>query len=137
MADAARARRGDEPSEAKHDEHGSASVVVMGEVGSGGDDGEGRRGRIVVVGDADFASDAYLDLLGNRDLVLNAVAWTGGEEVLAGARGKKVPEVIRPLSPLVLTAPQARAIFLAGVVLEPGIVLLSGLALVGLRRRRG
>ena len=137
MADAARARRGDEPSEAKHDEHGSASVVVMGEVGSGGDDGEGRRGRIVVVGDADFASDAYLDLLGNRDFVLNAVAWTGGEEALAGTRGKKVPEVIRPLSPLVVTAPQARAIFLAGVVVEPGAVLLLGVALVGLRRRRG
>jgi len=69
--------------------------------------------------------------------VLNAVAWTGGEEALAGTRGKKVPEVIRPLSPLVVTAPQARAIFLAGVVVEPGAVLLLGVALVGLRRRRG
>src|SRR5262249_32267035 len=42
MADPARARRGDEPSEAKHDEQGSASVVVMAEVGSGGAEGEGR-----------------------------------------------------------------------------------------------
>src|SRR5207245_10121387 len=63
MADPARARRGEEPSRAHHDTPGSASVVVMAEVGS---DGAGhRRGRLVVVGDADFASDAYLDLLGN------------------------------------------------------------------------
>jgi len=137
MADPARARRGEEPSQAHHDTPGSASVVVMAEVGSPGDGTGHRRGRLVVVGDSDFASDAYLDLLGNRDLALNAVAWAAGEESLTGTRTKKVPEVMRPLSPLVLTAGQARAIFLAGVVIEPGIVLLLGATLVGLRRRRG
>jgi hypothetical protein len=109
----------------------------MAEVGPGGDGDARARGRLVVVGDADFASDGYLDLLGNRDLALNAVAWTGGEEVLAGTRSRKVPEVIRPLSPLVVTEPQARAIFLAGVVIQPGLVLLAGATLVGVRRRRG
>ena len=137
MADPARARRGEEPSQAHHDTPGSASVVVIAEIGSFGDGAGRRRGRMVVVGDADFASDAYLDLLGNRDLALNAVAWAAGEESLTGTRPKKVPEVIRPLSPLVLTEGQARAIFLAGVVIEPGVVLLVGITLVGLRRRRG
>ena len=137
MADPARARRGEEPSQAHHDTRGSASVVVMAEIGRPGDGAGSRRGRMVVVGDSDFASDAYLDLLGNRDLALNAAAWAAGEESLAGTRTKKVPEVIRPLSPLVLTAGQARAIFLAGVVIEPGIVLVLGSTLVGLRRRRG
>src|SRR5439155_1030631 len=118
MADPARARRGEEPSQAHHDTPGSASVVVMAEIGNPGDGAGRRRGRMVVVGDSDFASDAYLDLLGNRDLALNAAAWAAGEESLAGTRTKKVPEVIRPLSPLVLTAGQARAIFLAGVVIE-------------------
>jgi hypothetical protein len=132
VADAARARRGEEPSKASGDTPGSASVVVMGEVGTGE-----RRGRLVVVGDADFASDAYLDLLGNRDLALNAVAWLAGEDALAGARTKRVAEVIRPLSPVVLTEPQARAIFVAAVIVEPALVLAAGLALVGLRRRRG
>jgi len=37
----------------------------------------------------------------------------------------------------VLTARDARAIFVAGVVVEPGLVLLAGVVLVGLRRRRG
>jgi len=112
-------------------------VVVMAEVGSTGDGTAHRRGRLVVVGDSDFASDAYLDLLGNRDLALNAVEWAAGEEALTGTRTKKVPEVMRPLSPLVLTEAQGRAIFLAGVVVEPALVLLVGATLVGRRRRGG
>src|SRR5207302_5750417 len=88
---------------------------------------------LVVAGDADFASDAYLDLLGNRDLALNAVAWVAGEEAVAGERPKQVPEVVRPLSPLVLTAGDARAIFVAGAIVEPGLVLLAGVTLVGPR----
>jgi ABC-type uncharacterized transport system involved in gliding motility auxiliary subunit len=134
MADPARARRGDEPSEAKRDRPGSASVVVRAELTTGA---EHARGRLVVVGDADFASDAYLDLLGNRDLALNAVAWAGGEEALTGTRNRNVPEVIRPLSPLVLTQGQARTLFLAGVVIEPALIFVVGLTLVGLRRRAG
>ncbi len=132
MADPARARRGEEPSQAHADTPGPAPVVVMAEVGIGSP-----RGRLVVVGDADFASDAYLDLLGNRDLALNSVAWAGGEQALGGERAKQVPEIMRPLSPLVLTARQARAIFVAGVMVEPGLVLLAGLVVVGLRRRGG
>jgi gliding motility-associatede transport system auxiliary component len=137
MAGPARARRGEEPSEAAHDTHGSASVVVMAEVGAGGDGAERRAGRLVVVGDADFASDAYLDVLGNRDLVLNAVAWAAGEASLSSVRPKRVAEVLKPLSPLVLTAPRARLVFVGCVVLPPALVLAAGLIVVGLRRRRG
>ncbi len=131
VADPARARRGDEPSRAKRDVPGSASVAVVAEVG------QDPRGRLVVVGDADFASDAYLDLLGNRDFAMNAVGWLAGEERLVGRRKNEVPEILRPLSPLVLTEPQSRAIFVAVTVVEPGLVLLAGLVVVGIRRRRG
>jgi hypothetical protein len=137
MADLGRARRGEEPSAAHRDAPGAASVVVMAEVQAAGNGHGSRAGRLVVVGDADFASDAYLDLLGNRDLALSAVAWTAGEAVLTGARPGDDSHVQGPLSPLVLTEAQARTIFLAGVVVEPGLVLLGGLAMVGLRRRRG
>jgi hypothetical protein len=132
VADPARARAGDEPSAARQDRRGSASVVVMAEVGAGE-----RRGRLVVVGDADFASDAYLELLGNRDLALNALAWLGREDLLGGVRRKRTPEIIRPLSPLVLTEAQARRIFVASVVVQPGLVLLVGTLVATLRRRRG
>ena len=135
MADPARAQRGEEPSQAQHDVPGSASVVVMVELDGG--DGTGRRGRLVAIGDADFASDAYLDLLGNRDLALNAIAWVAGEDVLTGARTPNVPEVMRPLSPLVLTERQARTVFIASVLIGPGLVLGFGLVVAGVRRYRG
>src|SRR5262249_39784483 len=45
MADPARARRGEEPSPAEHDTLGSASVVVMAQVGTAGDGTERPRGR--------------------------------------------------------------------------------------------
>ena len=137
MADPARARRGEEPSRAQHDTPGSASVVVMAELGVAGEETGRPRGRLVAIGDSDFASDAYLDLLGNRDLALNAIAWVAGEEVLTAVRKKNVPEVTRPLSPLVLTERQARAVFATSVLIEPGFVLGLGLVVAGLRRHRG
>ena len=96
-----------------------------------------RPGRAVVIGDVDFATDAYLDLLGNRDLVFNAMAWLAGEAVLAGERPADVPEVLRPLSPLVLTDGQARTLLVNAAVVPPVLVLVSGIVIVGLGRRRG
>ena len=130
-----RARRGDAPSAEAHDVPGGASVMVMAEIGPPGDDA--RRGRLVVVGDADFASDAYIDLLGNRDLALNAVAWLTQEPALAGTRPTRANEVFRPLSPLVLSESQARSLLVGLAVLQPGLVLIAGIVVVGLRRRRG
>jgi ABC-type uncharacterized transport system involved in gliding motility auxiliary subunit len=135
MHDPERARRGDAPDAGADDVPGGAAVVVMAEVGPERDDA--RRGRLVVVGDADFASDGYIDLLGNRDLALNAVAWLTEEPTLVGERKARVSEVTRPLSPLVLTEAQARALLLSVAVVQPGLVLALGAVVVGLRRRRG
>jgi len=129
-----RARRGEAPTATAHDAPGGAAVVVMAEVGV---PGAGRGGRLVVVGDADFASDAYLDLLGNRALALNAVAWLTEEPMLSGERPGRVDEVFRPLSPLVLSEAQARTLLLAVAVVQPGLVLALGTLVVGLRRRHG
>ncbi len=138
MADAGRARRGEEPSKAARDVPGPHSVMVLAEAGGGAADGKpARRGRLIVIGDSDFATDGYLDLLGNRDIALNAFAWAGGDEALAGARPKSVPEVQRPLSPLVLTDAQARRLLTMVAVVQPGLVLVAGFVIVGLRRRRG
>jgi hypothetical protein len=133
MADADRARRGDEPSAAAHDRAGPLDVMVMVEVAGAG----ARAGRLVVVGDADFASDAYYDMLGNANLVLNAFAWLAREDALAGGREKHVPEIERPLSPLVLTEAQSRGLLLAMVVVQPVLVLALGVVVVGRRRWRG
>jgi hypothetical protein len=108
--------------------------MVLAEVG-GGD--STARGRLAVIGDSDFATDAYLDVLGNRDIALNALAWTGGEEALAGERPKDIQEVQRPLSPLVLTEAQARRLLAVVAGVLPGVMLLTGVAVVMLRRRLG
>jgi ABC-type uncharacterized transport system involved in gliding motility auxiliary subunit len=134
VADADRARRGEEPSKAAHDVPGPLSVMALAEVGGGGGT---PRGRLVVIGDSDFATDAYIDVLGNRDVAMNAVAWAGGEPVLAGERPKDAPEIQRPLSPLVLTEAQARRLLTTVAVLLPGLVFLSGLVVVAIRRRAG
>jgi hypothetical protein len=133
MAGVERARRGETPSTDAHDVPGGAAVMVMAEIGPEG--GDVRRGRLVVVGDADFASDAYLDLLGNRDLALNAVAWLTEEPAAAGSRAAPQGEVFRPLSPLVLTEAQARSLLVGVGVVEPGLVLLAGMLVAGVRRR--
>lgn len=134
MADTGRASRGEEPSKAARDVPGPLSVMVLAEIGGGR---EHRRGRLAVIGDADFATDAYLDVLGNKDVALNAVAWLVGEEQTAGTRAGTAPEVTRPLSPLVLTDAQARRLLGTVVLVLPGLVLLTGALVVGLRRRRG
>jgi hypothetical protein len=134
MADPDRARRGEEPSKTARDVPGPVSVMVLAEV----DGGNGtRRGRLAVIGDSDFATDAYFDVLGNRDVALNAVAWTGSEETLAGERPKDIPEVQRPLSPLVLTEAQARRLLATVAGVLPGVVLLAGIAVVTVRRHMG
>ena len=138
MADPDRARRGEEPSTATNDRPGAASVMVMAEVGGQADAGDAPPpGRVVVIGDVDFASDAYIDLLGNRDVALNAVAWLAGEQTLLGQRPTQVAEIFRPLSPLVVTDRQARWILGIATFVQPGLFVLLGLAVVYWRRRHG
>lgn len=133
MADAERARRGDAPSAAANDRPGPLDVMVMVEVSTAG----APSGRVVVVGDADFASDAYLDMLGNANLALNAVAWLARDDALVGDHDQQAPEVPRPLSPLVLTDAQSRTLLLAIAVVQPALVLALGALVVGRRRWQG
>src|SRR5205814_872642 len=48
------------------DRHGPLPVAALVRIHAGDD----REGRIVVVGDADFATNLHLGVLGNRDLLL-------------------------------------------------------------------
>ncbi len=48
--------------------------------------------RAIVIGDADFASNLFIERLGNRDLLVNAVDWLAGQESLIAVRHpRKVP----------------------------------------------
>lgn len=135
MRDVDRARRGVEPSRAAGDSPGPLSVIVIAELLPAGTAQRG--GRLVVVGDSDFATDAYLEVLGNRDVVLNAIAWAAGEEALSADRPAPVPEIQRPLSPLVLTERQARWLLVGVAVVQPAAVAALGAFVLWRRRRRG
>ncbi|MFQ6091102.1 MAG: GldG family protein [bacterium] len=88
------------------------------------------KARIVVFGDADFASNAYFGLSGNGDLFLNTVSWLAEEEDLIAIRPKS-PDTRR----VTLTFRQARTIFWFTVVIIPAVVFLTGLSVWW--RRRG
>jgi ABC-type uncharacterized transport system involved in gliding motility auxiliary subunit len=129
------ARRGEAAYRAGRDRAGPLPVMVA--VSLAGPGGSAQGGRLVVVGDADFAANGYVDLLGNRDLLLNSLSWLTDEEALIARRPREVAEIARPLSPLVLTERQAHGLFLVTVVLEPGLLVAAGSAIVLVRRRRG
>ena len=46
---------------------------------------KGAKARVVLVGDSDFASNAFLNLSGNRDFFLNTLSWLAEEEIGASA----------------------------------------------------
>jgi hypothetical protein len=86
--------------------------------------------RVIVVGDADFASNSFFPYLANADIVLAGVSWLLREDRLASL--KPPVEVLPTVS---LTNTQVRWIFILTVILLPGAVALAGLG-VWLWRRR-
>ena len=87
----------------------------------------------MVFGDSDFATNFYIDLLGNRDLILSAVAVLAEDPALVAVRRKSQPG--GTLSPISLTAAESRTVFWAAVLIMPLTALLIG-AIVGFRRLR-
>jgi len=85
--------------------------------------------RLVVLGDSDFASNAYFTFSGNGDLFMNAISWLAEEEDLISIRPKDVED--RRVS---LTPRQSKMIFYISVILMPLAVLVLG-TMVWLRRR--
>ncbi|HLG46185.1 MAG TPA: Gldg family protein [Reyranella sp.] len=86
--------------------------------------------RMIVVGDADFASNSFFPYLANADIVLAGVSWLLREERLPNL---KPPVEVLPM--VTLTSAQVRWIFILTVILLPGAVASAGLG-VWLWRRR-
>jgi ABC-type uncharacterized transport system involved in gliding motility auxiliary subunit len=82
-----------------------------------------REGRVVAFGDADFASNGYLSFEGNRDLLLNSVAWLAEDADLISVRPKE-PEDQR----VFLTQLQQGNMLAVALILLPGIFVIAGVA---------
>ncbi len=75
---------------------------------------------MVVVGDSDFASNAFLGMAGNRDLALNIINWLAQQENLISVRPRD-PEDRR----ITLSQGQDRMIFWFTVFIVPGLLIAA------------
>jgi hypothetical protein len=85
--------------------------------------------RVVVVGDADFASNSFFPYMANSDLLLSMVRWLVREE-----RAPAVASRIPVPALILLTRPQMRQIFLVTEVLLPLSILIIGACIWWKRR---
>jgi len=77
--------------------------------------------RVVVVGDSDFASNATLQIQGNRDLFLNIVGWLSQQENLISIRPKEADD-----RRLTLTSAQQTNIMWLSLLIIPGLIFGTG-----------
>lgn len=89
------------------------------------------RTRLVVFGDADFASNGYIAFSGNSDLFLAVVNWLvqHGDQVVIPPREPRT-------SLLLLSAGQGRILFVLSLGVVPALVFGAGLIVWWRRRRR-
>lgn len=90
-------------------------------------------GRVVVVGDADFASDTYFDQYANGDLLINSIDWAAQQEKMISLTAKT--PIVRQMS-LVSNATLVM-LAISFVCLIPGVVVGGGVAAWLVRRSRG
>lgn len=86
--------------------------------------------RVVVYGDADFATNMLLQVQGNADLVVNTFNWLAGQEQLISIRPKQIE-----FAQIVLDAEASQRIMIICVVVSPLLVMLLGGAVWWSRRR--
>jgi ABC-type uncharacterized transport system involved in gliding motility auxiliary subunit len=86
--------------------------------------------RVVVIGDSDFASDAFFGSLGNPDLFLNAINWLTAQENLIAIRPKEAGN-----SRLTITPDQVTIVEWVAILGVPALVFLVGIFTWAHRRR--
>ncbi len=104
------------------DEAGPVSVAVAASLKN--------KGRIIVFGDSDFATNGFLKLSGNRDFLLNSIAWLIGDERAISIRPKE-----RKVAPLYLKETDQQYVFYVPVMGLPISFLIAGTSVFFWRRR--
>ncbi|MBI3317497.1 MAG: Gldg family protein [Candidatus Omnitrophica bacterium] len=88
------------------------------------------KGRMIVVGDSDFLTNAYLELSGNKSLALHMVQWLVRDERFISIQARH-PE----FKPLFLTREQNGLLLAVNLLLLPAGVLLAGAIYLTSRRK--
>jgi ABC-type uncharacterized transport system involved in gliding motility auxiliary subunit len=107
-----------------------AQVLASASEGLWPDTASTQHFRLVVIGDADFASNSFFPYMSNSELVLATLAWLIGEE-----RAPTMKPPVEVLPSVVLTQQQMYGIFAVTVLGLPGLFVLVG-GVVWWQRRR-
>jgi len=118
------------------DRRGPLSLAVIVELDPQEDKGTEEekitgQGKLLVFGDADFASNKFVGLAGNKDLLTNTIHYLAGRKDLIAIAKKE-----RPAQHLMITRNQGLLLFWVPVVLIPLLVILIGVAVWRRRRSR-
>ena len=93
-------------------------------------EGQLPNGRVVVIGDSDFLTNAYLELSGNREFALNVLQWLTKDDRFISIHSRE-PE----FQPLFLNKDQRWMAIAVCLVILPGLTLLLGGVRVLIRNR--
>lgn len=91
------------------------------------------KGRLVVIGDADFANDGSFTQSGNGTLLINTIDWAAGQENLINLTARD--NVRRVLAPPTIFS--NGMILLITVFIIPGAILVTGIVTWIQRKKRG
>ncbi len=94
---------------------------------------DGAKTRLLVFGDSDFVTNRFLDYLGNKDLLVNAVNWLSREDALIGTRPQQKKS---GKNQFFFSQADAEGVFQWAVLWQPGLFLFVGIV-VFVRRRFG
>lgn len=90
------------------------------------------QGRLVILGNADFANNFFIEYLGNKDLFVNAVGWLARDPQAIGSRpSRQAPGV----NQFFVSAEAGDRLFWLTAVAQPALFALVGVVLVVRRRR--
>ncbi len=101
-----------------HDPHGDAAPPPTG--------------RVVLVGDSDFATNQYFDTLRNKDLFVNSISWLAGE-----AAGITVRPNVSRSSSFQMSQDEFRRIQFLSLFVLPEAIAVAGVLTWWLRRKAG
>lgn len=107
----------------KHDRPGPVPIAVAVQR-------KENKGRLAIFGDSDFVANSYLNLSGNKDLILNTIAWLTGDELAIAIRSRA-----RQIAPLYLKEVDQQFLFYGPVLGFPIISFLTGTGVFLWRRR--
>lgn len=130
-SDPARTRDGAVAFDAQRDRAGPIGIMGVTLVGAD----PAKAGRLAVIGDADFASDTFFSLLGNKNLLVNTLGWLVQQQA-QGARPQMESTQLGPMSPMYVSDDLAQWIFILAVIAQPAVFLVVGIGVVVARRRR-